>query len=57
MEVLNKCCFCKRTAPKPRKSKGVWRMICSCGAQIEHPNYDSVLDLWNYTPNIAMHNQ
>ena len=46
---MNKCYFCKGSAPDIKKRKGVYRMVCSCGAQIEHPNYDSVIDLWNYT--------
>jgi len=49
MEVMKKCFFCGAEAPKVRKRKGIYSMTCSCGALIEHYNYESVVDLWNYT--------
>ncbi len=49
MEVFNKCYFCGAKAPQPKKVRGVWRMDCSgCGSHIAHPDYESVVDLWNY---------
>lgn len=49
MEEMKNCYFCGAKAPQAKKFKGVWKMVCNgCGGEIAHPDYESVVDMWNY---------
>jgi hypothetical protein len=49
MTEMKNCYFCGAKAPEIFKEKGAYKMYCVCGAKIEHNDYESVIDLWNYT--------